>query len=126
MAPDRLSLQNEPGKYQAMKEALETVARETKTKKLMFNICEWGVVNPWLWGRELGGSSWRATTDIGKFSKFKWRRDAADGRRRFQILIVAANWESIMAITNIAAFISGNTDFYGKSLSLQQFLPFIY
>lgn len=29
----------------------------------VFNICEWGKTQPWLWGAEAGGSSWRATSD---------------------------------------------------------------
>ena len=29
----------------------------------VFNICEWGKTQPWTWGAEAGGSSWRATSD---------------------------------------------------------------
>lgn len=29
----------------------------------VFNICEWGKTQPWLWGAEAGGSSWRSTSD---------------------------------------------------------------
>ena len=32
-------------------------------RPFVFNICEWGTNQPWLWGAEAGGSSWRATYD---------------------------------------------------------------
>lgn len=47
----------------------EAVARLNATRKangqepFVFNICEWGKTQPWLWGAEAGGSSWRATSD---------------------------------------------------------------
>ncbi len=34
------------------------------TTPFVFNICEWGKTQPWLWGAEAGGSSWRATSDV--------------------------------------------------------------
>ncbi len=33
------------------------------TTPFVFNICEWGKTQPWTWGAEAGGSSWRATSD---------------------------------------------------------------
>jgi len=47
----------------------EVVAKLNETRKangitpFVFNICEWGKTQPWLWGAEAGGSSWRATSD---------------------------------------------------------------
>ena len=29
----------------------------------VYNVCEWGSTQPWLWGAEAGGSSWRTTSD---------------------------------------------------------------
>lgn len=29
----------------------------------VYNVCEWGKTQPWLWGAEAGGSSWRTTSD---------------------------------------------------------------
>ena len=46
------------------------VIRDVNTRRqaegrrpFVFNICEWGTNQPWLWGAEAGGSSWRATYD---------------------------------------------------------------
>ena len=47
----------------------DAVARLNETRKaqgqipFVFNICEWGKTQPWLWGAEAGGSSWRSTSD---------------------------------------------------------------
>lgn len=46
-------------RYTAMGEALQNSGRH-----IVFNICEWGVRNPWEWGAEALGSSWRATYDV--------------------------------------------------------------
>lgn len=38
--------------------------RKAKGKNpFVFNICEWGNTQPWIWGAKAGGSSWRATGD---------------------------------------------------------------
>lgn len=38
--------------------------RKSKGKNpFVFNICEWGNTQPWIWGAKAGGSSWRATGD---------------------------------------------------------------
>lgn len=29
----------------------------------IFNLCEWGMFYPWMWGPEIGGCSWRASGD---------------------------------------------------------------
>ncbi len=47
----------------------DAIAKLNETRKangttpFVFNICEWGKTQPWLWGAEAGGSSWRATSD---------------------------------------------------------------
>lgn len=47
----------------------KVIAELNKTRKakgetpFVFNICEWGKTQPWTWGAEAGGSSWRATSD---------------------------------------------------------------
>jgi hypothetical protein len=33
-------------------------------RDIVFSICDWGVDEPWLWGAEVGGNSWRTTGDI--------------------------------------------------------------
>lgn len=45
-------------------EALNNQRREAHSIPFVFNICEWGSSQPWLWGAEAGGSSWRATADV--------------------------------------------------------------
>lgn len=45
-------------------EALNNQRRKAHSIPFVFNICEWGSSQPWLWGAEAGGSSWRATADV--------------------------------------------------------------
>lgn len=45
--------------YKAMGDALKASGRD-----ILFYICEWGVREPWKWGAEVGGSTWRATYDV--------------------------------------------------------------
>lgn len=45
-------------RYTAMGNALKSSGRD-----ILFYICEWGVREPWKWGAEAGGTSWRCTYD---------------------------------------------------------------
>lgn len=52
--------------YSQMGEAinrLNATRRADGNIPFVFNICEWGKTQPWLWGAEAGGSSWRSTSD---------------------------------------------------------------
>lgn len=52
--------------YSRMGKVIEKLNEERKAKGIkpfILNICEWGKTQPWLWGAEAGGSSWRATGD---------------------------------------------------------------
>lgn len=52
--------------YSQMGEVINKLNEERKAKgaiPFVFNICEWGKTEPWTWGAEAGGSSWRATSD---------------------------------------------------------------
>ena len=52
--------------YTQMGDAIGALNKTRKSKGVspfVFNICEWGKTQPWLWGAEAGGSSWRATSD---------------------------------------------------------------
>ena len=52
--------------YNAMGAEVAKVNAERKAKggtPFVYNICEWGKTQPWTWGAEAGGSSWRATSD---------------------------------------------------------------
>lgn len=47
-------------RYKAMGDALKSTGRP-----IIFSICEWGPRGPWLWGKEVGGSLWRTSYDVG-------------------------------------------------------------
>lgn len=52
--------------YSQMGKVINKLNEERKAKgaiPFVFNICEWGKTEPWTWGAEAGGSSWRATND---------------------------------------------------------------
>lgn len=52
--------------YSQMGKVINKLNEERKAKDaipFVFNICEWGKTEPWTWGAEAGGSSWRATSD---------------------------------------------------------------
>lgn len=52
--------------YSQMGKVIAELNKERKAKgniPFVFNICEWGKTQPWTWGAEVGGSSWRATSD---------------------------------------------------------------
>lgn len=52
--------------YKMMGKVIREVNARRKAdgrRPFVFNICEWGTNQPWLWGAEAGGSSWRATYD---------------------------------------------------------------
>ncbi|RIB20431.1 Glycoside Hydrolase Family 27 protein [Gigaspora rosea] len=52
--------------YQKMGNALKN-ATAGKNKTIFYNICEWRTSNPWLWGPDAGGNSWRTSLDIIPF-----------------------------------------------------------
>jgi len=45
--------------YATMSDALRATGRP-----IVFSICEWGIHQPWKWGKEAGGNLWRTTFDI--------------------------------------------------------------
>ena len=52
--------------YSQMGKVIAALNKKRKTENkvpFVFNICEWGQNQPWTWGAEVGGSSWRATSD---------------------------------------------------------------
>lgn len=52
--------------YSRMGKVITELNKTRKAKgetPFVFNICEWGKTQPWTWGAEAGGSSWRATSD---------------------------------------------------------------
>ncbi|GAA0249861.1 glycoside hydrolase family 27 protein [Haladaptatus pallidirubidus] len=53
-------------RYAAMGDALRETDRD-----IVYSICEWGLNDPWTWGRNVGGHLWRTTGDIVA----KWRAE---------------------------------------------------
>lgn len=55
-----------PGDVKTAKERYTTMGKALKKtgRNIIFHICEWGVRNPWEWGAEALGSSWRVTYDV--------------------------------------------------------------
>ena len=45
--------------YQKMHEALEATGRP-----IVFSLCQYGWIEVWKWGPEVGGNLWRTTGDI--------------------------------------------------------------
>jgi alpha-galactosidase len=57
-------------RYSKMANALRKSGRD-----IIFGICEWGPREPWNWGAQVGGQSWRTTYDI----RDKWIDTAGKG-----------------------------------------------
>lgn len=55
-----------PGDVASAKQRYTTMGKALKStgRNIIFHICEWGVRNPWEWGSEALGSSWRVTYDV--------------------------------------------------------------
>ena len=47
-------------RYAAMRDALNATGRP-----ILYSLCNWGVMEPWLWGPEVGGLLARATVGPG-------------------------------------------------------------
>jgi alpha-galactosidase len=52
-------LEDEPALYQLMGEALQATGRD-----IVYSLCQYGQLDVWKWGAEVGGNSWRTTGDI--------------------------------------------------------------
>ncbi|KIY63288.1 glycoside hydrolase family 27 protein [Cylindrobasidium torrendii FP15055 ss-10] len=61
---DIIIQEGQVGKYARMSNAIKGLAEDTGNPPLLFSLCEWGRLQPWLWGRDLG-QAWRTTEDIG-------------------------------------------------------------
>ncbi|EPT02374.1 hypothetical protein FOMPIDRAFT_88957 [Fomitopsis schrenkii] len=77
------------GKYQRMSDAIAQLASSSGKPPLIFSLCEWGWNQVWIWGSTVG-NSWRVDGDI------------------------TADWASIAEIINLASFITGYTNYYGR------------
>ncbi|KAG7444754.1 glycoside hydrolase family 27 protein [Guyanagaster necrorhizus] len=78
------------GKFSRMANAITDLASTTGRPPMLYSICQWGRLQPWLWARNLG-HSWRTTDDI------------------------SARWSSIASIINQNSFHAWASDFYGHN-----------
>ncbi|KAK0444019.1 glycoside hydrolase family 27 protein [Armillaria borealis] len=78
------------GKFSRMANAITDLATVTGRPPMLYSICQWGRLQPWLWARNLG-HSWRTTDDI------------------------SATWSSIASIINQNSFHAWASDFHGHN-----------
>jgi alpha-galactosidase len=52
-------IEDEPALYQLMGDALLATGRN-----IVYSLCQYGQLDVWTWGAEVGGNSWRTTGDI--------------------------------------------------------------
>ncbi|PBL04296.1 glycoside hydrolase family 27 protein [Armillaria gallica] len=78
------------GKFSRMANAITDLATATGRPPMLYSICQWGRLQPWLWARNLG-HSWRTTDDI------------------------SATWSSIASIINQNSFHAWASDFHGHN-----------
>ncbi|KAH9829571.1 glycoside hydrolase superfamily [Rhodofomes roseus] len=78
------------GKYQRMADAIAQLASSSGESPLIYSLCEWGWSQVWIWGTTVG-NSWRVDGDI------------------------ADNWDALANIINLATFITGYTNYYGRN-----------
>lgn len=70
-------------RYKKMGDALRKTGRD-----IVFAVCEWGQLQPWLWAAQAGGQLWRTTYDV----RDKWKRRPTEN-----------NGEGIMDIVDVNA-----------------------
>ncbi|KAF9016608.1 glycoside hydrolase family 27 protein [Hymenopellis radicata] len=78
------------GRYSRMANALSALSKSTGRDPMLFSLCQWGRLEPWLWARRLG-HTWRTTDDI------------------------SSKWSSIAKIINQNSFHAWASDFYGHN-----------
>ncbi|KAF5310934.1 hypothetical protein D9619_008250 [Psilocybe cf. subviscida] len=66
------------GKYTRMSGAIKKLSQSSGKPPILFSLCQWGRVQPWLWARTLG-QTWRTTGDIDRMdtrnSFISWASD---------------------------------------------------
>ncbi|KAL5531074.1 hypothetical protein ACEPAG_3950 [Sanghuangporus baumii] len=87
---DDILRQNTMGKFERMADAIADLAKSSGKPPLIFNLCEWGWSQVWIWGKQLG-QSWRIVDDLN------------------------ASWPSISNTINFNSFITTAIDFYGQN-----------
>lgn len=65
-AGDVYKLSQLPAAYEKMHEAILHTGRP-----MVYNLCEYGMAAPWLWGPKVGANSWRTTDDVSNRIDFQ-------------------------------------------------------
>ena len=68
--------EDEPGIYQIMGDALLATGRP-----ILYSLCQYGALDVWKWGADVGGNSWRTTGDISD----RWQSMASIGFRQGEL-----------------------------------------
>lgn len=71
-------------RYRKMADALRKSGRD-----IVFGVCEWGQLGPWLWAANIGGQLWRTTYDV----RDKWKRRPSENNGEGIIDILDVNAE---------------------------------
>ena len=87
---DNVTRQSEFGRFKRMADAISTLAHTTNSTPFQFALCQWGWVQPWVWGRQMS-QSWRIDGDI------------------------KPDWQALSTIIDQASFEYWGSDFYGHN-----------
>jgi alpha-galactosidase len=55
---------NPEAAFKALGDTLRKYAGPGSARPILYSICDWGIGDPWIWGRNAGGQMWRTTGDI--------------------------------------------------------------
>jgi alpha-galactosidase len=55
---------NPEAAFKALGDTLRKYAGPNSARPILYSICDWGIGDPWIWGRNAGGQMWRTTGDI--------------------------------------------------------------
>ena len=87
---DNVTMESEYGRFQRMADAIATLALKTNSTPFEYALCQWGWVQPWIWGRQMS-QSWRIDGDI------------------------KPTWSALSKIIDQASFEYWASDFYGHN-----------
>lgn len=87
---DNVTMESEYGRFDRMADAIATLAQTTNSTPFQYALCQWGWVQPWIWGKQMS-QSWRIDGDI------------------------KPDWPAIAKIIDQASFEYWSSDFYGHN-----------
>ncbi|OCB87833.1 glycoside hydrolase [Sanghuangporus baumii] len=122
---DDILRQNTMGKFERMADVIADLAKSSGKPPLIFNLCEWGWSQVWIWGKQLGQSwrivddlnaSWPSITNTINFNSFITMATDFYGQNDLDYVDdLNASWPSITNTINFNSFITMATDFYGQN-----------